>query len=74
MKRPKLNVICVTSSTIEEINLYWDFYFILNDLLLGFDINIVIDDNPTTILENPLIVYGCDSRSISDKLKYNSKD
>jgi len=69
MKKPKLNVICVTSATIEEINLYWDLYFILNDLLLGFDVNLIIDDNPSMILENPLIVYSCDSRSVSDKLK-----
>ncbi len=69
MKKPKLNVICLTSSTMDEINTYWDFYFILNDLLLEFDVNLIVNDNPSEILENPLIVYSCDSKNISDRLR-----
>ena len=69
MKKTKLDVICVTSTTIDEVNTNWDFYFIVNDLLSEFDVNLILDPNPSVFLENMLIVYSCDSIYINENLK-----
>lgn len=68
MSKPKLTVIALTSTTYDELNSCWDFYYITKDLLSEFDVNLILTSETNIFIENSLIIYGCDSASINDTL------